>query len=229
MQALLGIDLGTTGVKAAIFAAEDGHVVSSAFVEYPLAHPQPGWAEQNAEEWWQATVAAIRACLAQGVEPRDVQAVGLSGQMHGVVLLDQGGQVLRPSIIWADQRSAPQSLWITERVGAERLVSLVSNPALPGFSAPKILWIRQHEPALFARAQRILLPKDYIRFRLTGIQAIEISDAAGANLLDVQHGVWSTAVLEAIELDPALLPPVIPADTVAGSICGRRCAGGART
>jgi xylulokinase len=138
--------------------------------------------------------------------------------MHGVVLLDQGGQVLRPSIIWADQRSAPQSLWITERVGAERLVSLVSNPALPGFSAPKILWIRQHEPALFARAQRILLPKDYIRYRLTGIQAIEISDAAGTNLLDVQHGVWSTAVLEAIELDPALLPPVIPADTVAGSI-----------
>ena len=218
MQTLLGIDLGTTGVKAAIFAAEDGHVVSSAFVEYPLAHPQPGWAEQNPGEWWQATVAAIRACLAQGMETRDVQAVGLSGQMHGVVLLDQEGQVLRPSIIWADQRSAPQSLWITERVGADRLVSLVSNPALPGFSASKILWIRQHEPALFEQARRILLPKDYIRYRLTGIQAIEISDAAGTNLLDVQHGAWSTAVLEAIELDPALLPPVVPADAVAGTI-----------
>jgi xylulokinase len=218
MQTLLGIDLGTTGVKAEIFAAEDGHVVSSAFGEYPLAHPQPGWAEQNPGEWWQATVAVIRACLAQGVEPRDVQAVGLSGQMHGVVLLDQEGQVLRPSIIWADQRSAPQSLWITERVGADRLVSLVSNPALPGFSASKILWIRQHEPALFEQARRILLPKDYIRYRLTGIQAIEISDAAGTNLLDVQHGAWSTAVLEAIELDPALLPPVVPADAVAGTI-----------
>ena len=218
MQALLGIDLGTTGVKAATFAADDGHVISSAFVEYPLMHPQPGWAEQNPEEWWQATVAAIRTCLGQGVQAQDVQAVGLSGQMHGVVLLDEENLVLRPSIIWADQRSAPQSLWITERVGAERLVSLVSNPALPGFSAPKILWIRQHEPALFARAQRILLPKDYIRYRLTGIQGIEISDAAGTILLDVQHGVWSTAVLEAIELDPALLPPVIPADTVAGTI-----------
>jgi len=218
MQALLGIDLGTTGVKAATFATEDGHVISSAFVEYPLMHPQPGWAEQNPDEWWQATVAAIRACLAQGVQAQDIQAVGLSGQMHGVVLLDEENLVLRPSIIWADQRSAPQSAWITERVGADRLVSLVSNPALPGFSAPKILWIRQHEPDLFARARRILLPKDYIRYRLTGIQAIEISDAAGTNLLDVQHGVWSTAVLDAIELDPALLPPVIPADALAGTI-----------
>jgi xylulokinase len=218
MQALLGIDLGTTGVKAATFAAEDGHVISSAFVEYPLMHPQPGWAEQNPQEWWQATVAAIRACLAQGVQAQDVQAVGLSGQMHGVVLLDEENLVLRPSIIWADQRSAPQSAWMTERVGADRLVSLVSNPALPGFSAPKILWIRQHEPALFARAKRILLPKDYIRYCLTGVAAMEISDAAGTNLLDVQHGVWSTEVLDAIELDPALLPPVVPADAVAGTI-----------
>ena len=147
-----------------------------------------------------------------------MQAVGLSGQMHGVVLLDEENRVLRPSIIWADQRSTAQSLEITERVGADRLVSLVSNPALPGFSASKILWIREHEPAIFARARRVLLPKDYIRYRLTGMQAIEISDAAGTNLLDVQHGIWSDAVLDAIELDPALLPPVIPADAVAGTI-----------
>ncbi len=186
MQALLGIDLGTTGVKAATFAADDGSVLSSAFIEYPLAHPQPGWAEQNPDDWWQATITAIRACLAQGVQAGDVQALGLSGQMHGVVLLDEENRVLRPSIIWADQRSAAQSLEITERVGADRLVSLVSNPALPGFSASKILWIREHEPAIFARARRVLLPKDYIRYRLTGLQAIEISDAAGTNLLDVQ-------------------------------------------
>lgn len=218
MQALLGIDLGTTGVKAATFAADDGHILSSAFIEYPLAHPQPGWAEQNPGDWWQATITAIRACLAQGVQAGGVQAVGLSGQMHGVVLLDEENRVLRPSIIWADQRSAAQSLEITERVGADRLVSLVSNPALPGFSASKILWIREHEPAIFARARRVLLPKDYIRYRLTGMQAIEISDAAGTNLLDVQHGIWSDAVLDAIELDPALLPPVIPADAVAGTI-----------
>ncbi|HLH61217.1 MAG TPA: xylulokinase [Ktedonobacteraceae bacterium] len=218
MRALLGIDLGTTGVKAAAFAAEDGHVLSSAFVEYPLTHPQPGWAEQNPAEWWEATVTAIRACLAQGIQAQDVCAVGLSGQMHGVVLLGEQDRVLRPSIIWADQRSAAQSVEITERVGADRLIALVSNPALTGFSAPKILWIREHEPAIFALARRILLPKDYIRYRLTGAQAIEISDAAGTNLLDVQHGTWSTPVLEALELDPALLPPVIPADAVAGTI-----------
>src|SRR5579884_2162641 len=218
MQALLGIDLGTTGVKAAAFAAEDGRLLSSAFVEYPLMHPQPGWAEQNPAEWWEATVVAIRACLAQGIQAQDVCAIGLSGQMHGVVLLDEQDRVLRPSIIWADQRSAAQSLEISERVGADRLIALVSNPALTGFSAPKILWIREHEPAIFARAQRILLPKDYIRYRLTGAQAIEISDAAGTNLLDVQHGSWSMPVLEALELDPALLPPVIASNAVAGAI-----------
>src|SRR6266480_5418940 len=222
MYALLGIDLGTTGVKVVLFAADDGRTLSSAFIDYPLMHPQIGWAEQNPEDWWQATVTAIRTCLVGGVrnnvQPEDVRGVGLSGQMHGVVLLDEENRVLRPSIIWADQRSAAQSLEITERVGADRLVSLVSNPALPGFSASKILWIREHEPAIFARARRILLPKDYSRYRLTGMQAIEISDAAGTNLLDVQHGIWSDAVLDAIELDPALLPPVIPADAVAGTI-----------
>lgn len=218
MQALLGIDLGTTGVKAAAFAADNGQVLSSAFIEYPLMHPRPGWAEQDPADWWQATITAIRGCLAQDIRAEDVRAVGLSGQMHGVVLLDEQDRVLRPSIIWADQRSAAQGLEITERVGADRLISLVSNPALTGFSASKILWIREQEPVIFAQARHILLPKDYIRYRLTGVQAIEISDAAGTNLLDVQHGAWSVPVLDAIELDPALLPPVVAADAVAGTI-----------
>ncbi|TMD62695.1 MAG: xylulokinase [Chloroflexi bacterium] len=168
MHALLGIDLGTTGVKAALFSAEDGHVLSSAFVDYPLMHPQPG--------------------------------------------------VLRPCIIWADQRSEAQCRWMTERVGAARLIELVSNPALPGFSAPKLLWIRDNEPKIFARARTMLLPKDYIRFRLTGKVAMEISDAAGTCLLDVKKGVWSREVLEAIGIDPALLPPVVASDTVNGTI-----------
>ena len=222
MHTLLGIDLGTTGVKAALFAAEDGHVLSSAFVDYPLAHPQPGWAEQDPAEWWQATVVAIRTCLVgavrHNVQPSDVRGVGLSGQMHGVVLLDEQMQVLRPCIIWADQRSDAQCRWMTERVGATRLIELVSNPALPGFSAPKLLWIRDNEPEIFARAHTMLLPKDYIRFRLTGKVAMEISDAAGTCLLDVKQGRWSHEVLEAIELDPALLPPVVAADTVCGAI-----------
>src|SRR5256885_9643490 len=139
MHALLGIDLGTTGVKAALFSAEDGQVLSSAFVDYPLRHPRPGWAEQGPATWWQATITAIRTCLVgavrHNVQPSDVRGCGLSGQMHGVVLLDDQHQVLRPCIIWADQRSEPQCRWMTERVGAARLIELVSNPALFFFSS----------------------------------------------------------------------------------------------
>lgn len=222
MQALLGIDLGTTGVKAALFAAHDWRTLASAFVDYPLYHPHPGWAEQNPADWWSATITAIRACLAggaqQGVQAADVRGVGLSGQMHGVVLLDGQQQVLRPCIIWADQRSEAQCRWITQRVGAERLIELVSNPALPGFSAPKLQWIRDNEPQIFARAQTMLLPKDYIRYLLTGKMVMEISDAAGTVLLDVKHGAWSREVLEALELNSTLLPPVVQAAEVAGTI-----------
>lgn len=222
MQTLLGIDLGTTGVKAALFAADDGHVISDAFVDYPLYHAHPGWAEQHPADWWEATVSAIRTCLAfaavAGVHPTDVRGVGLSGQMHGVVLLDANQQVLRPCIIWADQRSDAQCRWMTEKVGASKLIEYVSNPALTGFSAPKLLWIRDNEPEIFARGRTMLLPKDYIRYRLTGVMAMEISDAAGTCLLDVKHGVWSQEVLRAIELEPSLLPPVVAADAVSGTI-----------
>ncbi len=222
MQALLGIDLGTTGVKAALFAADDGHVLADAFFDYPLYHPHPGWAEQNPAEWWQATVSAIHACLnaakQHGVQADDVRGLGLSGQMHGVVLLDERQTVLRPCIIWADQRSEAQCRWITERVGEEKLIEYVSNPALTGFSAPKLLWIRDNEPEIFASARTMLLPKDYIRYRLTGVMAMEISDAAGTCLLDVKHGVWSQEVIQALDLDPALLPPIVPADAVSGTI-----------
>src|SRR5437667_12150214 len=222
MQTLLGVDLGTTGVKAALFAAEDGHVLSSAFVDYPLVHPHPGWAEQDPEQWWKATITAIRSCLFEGVVhgvvPGDVRGVGLSGQMHGVVLLDQEYKVLRPCIIWADQRSDAQCRWMTEQVGASRLIEYVSNPALPGFSAPKALWVRDNEPEIFAQTRTIILPKDYIRYRLTGVRAMEISDAAGTCLLNVKEGTWSREVLEAIGFDPALLPPVVAADAVCGTI-----------
>src|SRR5229473_1592288 len=224
MQALLGIDIGTTGVKAALFAANDGHVLATAFVDYPLLHPHPGWAEQDPAEWWQATITAIRTCLAggvsHGISAGDIRGIGLSGQMHGVVLLDAEYKVLRPCIIWADQRSDAQCRWMTERVGAARLIELVSNPALPGFSAPKALWVRDNEPEIFARARTMILPKDYIRYRLTGVMAMEISDAAGTCLLDVKQGRWSREVLEAIEFDPALLPLVVPADAVAGTTTG---------
>ncbi len=222
MQTLLGIDLGTTGVKAALFAADDGHVLADAFVDYPLYHPKPGWAEQNPADWWQATLQAIRTCLTgaskHGINPSDVRGVGLSGQMHGVVLLDTRQQVLRPCIIWADQRSDAQCRWITDKVGASQLIEYVSNPALTGFSAPKMLWVRDNEPEIFAQARTLLLPKDYIRYLLTGVMAMEISDAAGTCLLDVKHGRWSQEVLAAIEVASSLLPPVIAADAVSGYI-----------
>src|SRR5947209_1097603 len=222
MQTLLGIDLGTSGVKAALFAAEDGAVLTDAFVDYPLYHPHPGWAEQNPADWWQATLTAIRTCLVQGTrhgtQASNVRGVGLSGQMHGVVLLDAEERVLRPCIIWADQRSDAQCRWMTEKVGASRLIEYVSNPALTGFTAPKLLWVRDNEPDIFARASTLLLPKDYIRYLLTGVMAMEISDAAGTCLLDVKHGRWSQEVLAAIGLDPSLLPPVVAADAVCGTI-----------
>src|SRR5438876_3038729 len=222
MQTLLGIDLETSGVKAALFAADNGDVIADAFVDYPLYHHPPGWAEQNPAEWWQATLTAIRTCLVQGAthgaQASNVCGVGLSGQMHGVVLLDAADRVLRPCIIWADQRSDAQCRWMTEKVGASRLIEYVSNPALTGFTAPKLLWVRDNEPDIFARASTLLLPKDYIRYLLTGVMAMEISDAAGTCLLDVKHGRWSQEVLAAIELDPSLLPPVVAADAVCGTI-----------
>ncbi len=222
MDTLLGLDIGTTGAKAALFAADDGRTLASAFVDYPLHHPAPGWAEQAPEDWWTATCVAIQACLAQakarGIGSENVRALGLSGQMHGLVLLDEQDRVLRPCIIWADQRSAAECDWITQTVGAERLIDLTSNPALTGFTAPKALWVRAHEPELFARAAHLLLPKDYIRYRLTSVMAMEITDAAGTLFLDVRRGVWSTELLESIGLNPSLLPPVRRSIDVCGEI-----------
>src|SRR6185312_1532932 len=154
MDTLLGIDLGTTGIKAALFAIDDGHVLAEAFVDYTLYHPRTGWAEQNPADWWQATIVAIQTCLKTsiryGVQASDVRGVGISGQMHGIVLLDAEHQVLRPCIIWADQRSDAQCRWMTERVGISQLIEYVSNPALTGFSAPKLLWVRDNEPEIFS-------------------------------------------------------------------------------
>lgn len=222
MDTLLGVDIGTTGAKAALFAADDGRTLASAFEDYPLYHPAPGWAEQDPEDWWRATCAAIQTCLAkaraQGIAPEQVRALGLSGQMHGLVLLDERDAVVRPCIIWADQRSAAECDWITTTVGAERLIDLTSNPALTGFTAPKAIWVRNHEPENFARAVHLLLPKDYIRYRLTGVLAMEITDAAGTLFLDVRRGAWSTELLERIGLNPSLLPPVRQSIDICGEI-----------
>src|SRR5579863_1299056 len=207
MSHLMGIDVGTTGTRAVIVRPDGSVAVAATGDHEPMRMPQPGWAEQDPGDWWEATVHAVRAALsAARLTGADITAIGLSGQMHGVVLLDKANAVLHPALIWCDQRSQAQCDWITRRVGAERLIQLVSNPALTGFSAPKLLWLRDHEPKIWERAVRFLLPKDFVRFRLTGESATDVSDASGTLLFDVTHRRWSKEVLEALDIDPALVP-----------------------
>jgi xylulokinase len=215
----MGIDVGTTGTRAVI-VGPDGHVVGAATGDHqPMRMVKPGWAEQDPEDWWQATVRAVRAALHDaGLQGADIAAIGLTGQMHGVVLLDKAHAVLRPSLIWCDQRSQPQCEWITDRVGAGRLIQLVCNPALTGFSAPKLLWVRDNEPRIFERATQFLLPKDYVRFRLTGEFATDVSDASGTLLFDVTRRRWSQEMLSLLELDSKLLPCAYESPDITGEI-----------
>ena len=217
MTLLLGIDVGTTGAKAILIDA-DGNLVASATAEYPMSTPRPLWAEQDPGDWWRASVASIRRVL-QNVEPRAVVGVGLTGQMHGLVLLDAHGNVLRPCILWNDQRTAAQCVEITEKVGGEKkLLELIGNPVLPGFTAPKILWVRENEPEVYAQVAQVLLPKDYLRYCLTGAYATEVSDASGTALLDVQHRRWSDVLLSALEIPRTWLPDVYESPVVSARI-----------
>lgn len=218
MEYVIGVDLGTSGTKTVLFST-DGTPVTSRTVEYPLYQPQNGWAEQAPEDWWNATVEGIRAVVAKGgVKAADIKGIGISGQMHGLVMLDKNGTVLRRSIIWCDQRTGAECEEITQKVGAERLIQLTANPALTGFTASKILWVRNHEPELYERCAHILLPKDYVRYKLTGEFATEVSDASGMQLLDVPRRQWSDEVLEKLGIDKALLARVYESPEVTGRV-----------
>jgi xylulokinase len=210
MRAAVGIDVGTTAVKA-IRVAEDGEVLARREVPYDLSTPRPGWAEQDPEDWVRATEQAL-----DGLGAGDIAGIGLSGQMHGLVALDAAGAVIRPAILWNDQRTGAECAEIEDRVGLERLVAMTGNRALTGFTAPKLLWLRNHEPASYARIARVMLPKDYVRLRLTGEPATDVSDASGTLLLDVAHRRWSSEVIDALELDPQWLPPVLESAQEAG-------------
>ena len=218
MGYLVGLDIGTTGTKA-LLIDESGAVVARALSEYPLSTPRPNWAEQNPADWWRATCETIQAALAEaGISGEEVAGVGLSGQMHGSVFLDENDEVIRPAILWCDQRTAEQCAWITEAVGEEDIVAETCNPVLTGFTAPKIIWLRQNEPANYERVRKVLLPKDYIRFKLTGEYASEVSDASGTSLFNVPERRWSNLILERIDLPRELLPAVYESPEVTGQI-----------
>jgi xylulokinase len=212
VSALVGLDVGTSAVKG-LAIDDDGTVLARAEAGYPLHTPRPGWAEQNPEDWWRATESVLERLGAAVGMPA---GIGLSGQMHGLVALDSQDRVLRPAILWNDQRTIAQCRQIEQRIGLERLIALTGNRALPGFTAPKLLWLAEHEPDVHARMTRALLPKDYVRLRLCGEHATDVSDASGTLLLDVAQRRWSEEVLAALELEPAILPPVLESPEVSG-------------
>ena len=211
---LAGIDVGTTAVKG-VAIDEAGTVLARAEAGYPLATPRPGWVEQDPEDWWRATEAVLGQLRAQAGAPA---GLGLSGQMHGLVALDGADRVLRPAILWNDQRTAAQCAQIEQTVGLERLVELTGNRALPGFTAPKLLWLREHEPDLWRQVRRVMLPKDYVRLRLCGNAGRPTSRTRpGRCCSTCPARDWSPEVLEALELDRELLPEVLESPAVSGT------------
>ena len=217
MSYVIGIDLGTSSVKA-LLVDRDGNVVGEASRPYPLLHEQPGWSEQRPEDWVQETAAALRELLdGAAVNPELIEGVSFSGQMHGLVLLDKDGRVLRNAILWNDTRTTAQCRKI-ERTLGERLLSVTKNAALEGFTLPKLLWVQEHEPELLAKAAVFLLPKDYLRYRMTGGLHMDYSDAAGTLLLDVAEKRWSADICAAFGLDPALCPPLVESFDCVGGV-----------
>ncbi len=218
MKYLLGIDIGTSGTKTVLFD-RGGNPISSSTAEYPLYQPEIGWAEQDPQDWWNAVCITINQVIKDSnINPESISGIGLSGQMHGLVMLDGDGNVLRKSIIWCDQRTAKECVEITEKVGEKRLIDITANPALTGFTASKILWVRNNEPEIYEKCRKILLPKDYIRYMLTGEFATEVSDASGMQLLDIKNRCWSKEVLNALNIPIEYLGDVHESIVVSGKV-----------
>jgi xylulokinase len=214
----LGIDISTTSSKA-LLMDDLGNVEAVAFSPHTLQTPRPLWSEQNPLEWWRAVTNSIQAVIEQsGIRGKDIAAIGLTGQMHGLVLLDAAGQVLRPAILWNDQRTQAQCDEIHRRIGEQSFIQITGNLALPGFTLPKILWVAQHEPEIYARVKHILLPKDYIRYRLTNIYAADKAGASGTVLFDIAKRDWSPQLLEKMGIQPEWLPPTFEGPEFTGEI-----------
>ena len=212
---LLGLDVGTTGARA-VAIDEAGNVIASAIAQYPLRSPRPGWTEQNPEDWWQATRLVLRRVASEA--GGEITALGLTGQMQGSVFLNQAGDVIRPALLWNDRRTALQCQQITERVGAERLIAITGNPAFTAFQAPKILWLRDVEPVQYRHVRRVLLPKDYVRLRLTGELSTDVTDASGTLLLDLKARLWSGEILDALGIPAEWLPSISESATITGGL-----------
>ena len=205
MRYLLGLDIGTSGTKTALFD-ENGETIKTATYGYELFQPQAGWAEQDPEDWWQASVKGIKDVIEKSnIKASDIKGVGLSGQMHGLVMLDENNNIIRKSIIWCDQRTEKECEYLTETIGREKLIKITGNPAMTGFTLSKLLWVRSNEPENYKKIKKILLPKDYIRFKLTGVFATEVSDASGMQMLDINTRNWSEELLNTLEIDKNIL------------------------
>jgi xylulokinase len=218
MKLALGIDVGTSGTRALVVDGA-GKLVSQATRPHAISHPRPVWSEQDPHEWWLATSGAVRAALdAANLSGSDIAAVGLSGQMHGLVMLDATNQVIRPAILWNDQRSVVECEELTEKIGAERLLQIACNPMLAGFTAPKIAWVAKHEPDAMKRARHILLPKDYVRFMLTGDFATDVSDGSGMLLMNVPERKYAPEILSVLGIDEKILPKLYESPYVTGTV-----------
>lgn len=218
MAYIIGVDIGTSGTKTVLFD-ESGKVIASKTIEYPMYQPKNGYAEQDPKDWADATVNTLKAVVSQsGVSKDDIKGIGLSGQMHGLVMLDKDNEVIRNSIIWCDQRTAKEVEEMNAKLGERKLIEITANPALTGWTAAKILWVKNNEPQNYERCRHILLPKDYIRFILTGEYATEVSDASGMQLLDVPNRCWSDEILSTLEIDKSLLGKVYESCEVTGTL-----------
>jgi xylulokinase len=215
----LGLDIGTGGSRALLIDAEGQVKAGFTAPHQDMAMPRPLWAEQDPDDWWRAAQIAVRGVIqAAGAQPDQVKAIGLSGQMHGLVMLDKDDTVIRPALIWCDQRSQGQIDAVHRLLGRDFVVKAIANPLVTGFTLPKLLWVQNHEPSHFDRVRRILLPKDYVRFKLTGEYASEVSDASGTAMFDVVNRRWSTELLERLQLPESILPRVYESTEVTGIV-----------
>ncbi len=224
VEYFLGIDVSTTGSKA-LLIDDTGNVVAVAASPHTLSTPRPLWSEQDPEEWWQATINSVRAVLKEtSIRADAIKAIGLTGQMHGLVLLDDAGEVLRPAILWNDQRTQAQCDEIHRRFGREKFIQLSGNAALTGFTAPKILWVAENEPEVYARARHVLLPKDYIRYKLTGEYAMDKADGSGTILFDLKKRNWSQELLSGLNIPSSWMPPTYEGPEFTGAVTGTAAA-----